>query len=103
MPDREYIARRLGELSAFIRSQFDGLAGTQACELYREWAVAAEQAAEMLKAQEQRHRLEVHNIGNVDMPECVSEEQFHAVMNNVVAALEHTDKGESWPYDEEWR
>lgn len=60
-------------------------------------------ALALLKAQEQRHRLEVHNIGNVDMPECVSEEQFYAVMNNVVAALEHTDKGESWPYDEEGR
>lgn len=57
----------------------------------------------LLRAQEQRHRLEVHNIGNVDMPECVSEEQFYAVMNNVIAALEHTDKGESWPYDEEGR
>ena len=44
-------------------------------------------ALALLKAQELRHRLEVHNIGNVDMPECVSEEQFHAVMNNVVAAL----------------
>ena len=44
MPDREYVARRLGEISAFIRSHFDGMIGTQACELYREWAVAAEQA-----------------------------------------------------------
>ena len=61
------------------------------------------EALELLKAQEQRHRLEVHNIGNVDIPENVTEKQFHAVMNNVVAALEHTDKGESWPYDEEGR
>ena len=57
----------------------------------------------MLEAQEQRHRLEVHNIGNVDIPEGVTEEQFHAVMSNVVDALEHTDKGESWPYDSERR
>ena len=52
-----------------------------------------------LKAQENRKRLEVHNIGNVDIPDGVTEAQFYAVMNNVVEALEHTDKGESWPYD----
>lgn len=56
-------------------------------------------AIALLKAQEARHRLEVHNIGNVDIPEGVTEEQFHAVMNNVVEALEHTDRGESWPYE----
>lgn len=58
-------------------------------------------ALALLKAQEARHRLEVHNIGNVDIPECVTWEQFQAVMDGVVAALEHTDKGESWPYDED--
>lgn len=57
-------------------------------------------ALELLKAQEARHRLEVHNIGNVDIPEGVTWEQFHAVMNNVVDAMEHTDRGESWPYEE---
>ena len=57
----------------------------------------------MLEAQEQRHRLEVHNIGNVDIPEGVTEEQYYAVMSNVVDALEHTDKGEAWPYDSERR
>lgn len=56
-------------------------------------------ALALLKAQEQRRRLEVHNIGNVDIPEGVSWEQFQAVMTGVVAALEHTEKGESWPYD----
>ena len=58
-------------------------------------------ALELLKAQEARHRLEVHNVGNVDIPDGVTEEQFYAVMNNVVAALEHTDRGESWPYEED--
>lgn len=48
---------------------------------------------------EGQHRLQVHNIGNVDIPEGVSEEDFHKVMNNVVDALEHTERGESWPYD----
>ena len=66
--------------------------------LYRVEAI--ECAIEMLKAQEARHRLEVHNIGNVDIPEGVTWEQFNAVMENVVAALEHTDRGESWPYEE---
>lgn len=67
MPDREYVARRLGELSAFIRSQFDGMIGTQACELYREWAVAAEQAAGMLKAQEPRLLTAEDFHGNPDL------------------------------------
>ena len=57
-------------------------------------------AIALLKAQESRHRLEVHNIGNVDIPEGVTWEQFQAVMENVVDALEHTDRGESWPYEE---
>ena len=56
-------------------------------------------AIALLKAQEARHRLEVHNIGNVDIPEGVTWEQFQAVMENVVDALEHTDRGESWPYE----
>ena len=59
-----------------------------------------ERAIALLEAQEARHRLEVHNIGNVDIPEGVTREQFQAVMSGVVAALEHTDRGESWPYDE---
>lgn len=61
---------------------------------------AIDRALELLKAQEAYHHLQVHNIGNVDIPDGVTKEQFHAVMNNVVDALEHTDKGESWPYDE---
>ena len=54
-----------------------------------------------MQEKEQRKRLEVHNIGNVDIPEGVTTEQFYAVMNNVVKTLEHTDRGESWPYEEE--
>lgn len=57
-------------------------------------------ALALLKAQEKRHALEVHNISNVKIPEGVTMEQFHAVMNNVVEALEHTDRGELWPYDD---
>ena len=60
-------------------------------------------AIALLKEQENRHRLEVHNIGNVDIPEGVSEEHFHLVMNNVVEALQHTDKGESYPYEDTGR
>ena len=58
-------------------------------------------ALALLKVQMARHKLEVHNIGNVDIPDGVTEEQFHAVMSNVVDALEHTDRGEAWPYDSE--
>ena len=61
--------------------------------------IALREAIALLKEQEQRHRLEVHNIGNVDVPEGVTWEQFQAVMSGVVKALEHTDRGESWPYD----
>lgn len=57
----------------------------------------------LLKEQKDRHRLEVHNIWNVDIPEGVSEEHFHLVMNNVVEALQHTDKGESYPYEDTGR
>lgn len=58
-------------------------------------------ALALLKAYKQRKALEVHNISNVDIPDGVTEAQFYAVMSNVVEALEHTDRGESWPYDEE--
>lgn len=57
-------------------------------------------AIALLKECEQRRRLEVHNIGNVDIPDGVTWEKFQTVMNNVVDALEHTDRGESWPYED---
>lgn len=64
------------------------------CEwLYREIVVA-------LRAAEERPRIEMHNIGNVERPDGVSEEDFQAVMRNVVDALKHTERGESWPYEE---
>lgn len=69
---------------------------------YRRWHENQKNTIKkLLKEQEARHSLEVHNVGNVDIPEGVTEEQFYAVMNNVVAALEHTDRGESWPYEED--
>lgn len=70
------------------------------CECTAEMAF---DALELLKEQEQRRRLEVHNIGNVDIPDGVTMEQFYAIMDNVVQALEHADKGESWPYAEAQR
>ena len=57
-------------------------------------------AAALLKLCAGYHKAQVHNIGNVEKPDYVTEEQFRAVMNNVVEALEHTDRGEMWPYDE---
>lgn len=57
-------------------------------------------ALALLKAYKRRHALEVHNISGVDIPDGVTEKQFYAVMSNVVEALEHTDRGESWPYDD---
>ena len=55
---------------------------------------------ELRAAKENRRRLEVHNIGNVDIPEGVTWTQFQQIMEGVVDALEHTEKGESWPYDD---
>lgn len=97
---REEVYKELEQVDAYFRSSFDAMYGTVACEMFRNWTDAIEQAIALLKEQESRHRLEVHNIGNVDIPDGVSDEQFHAVMNNVVTALEHTDRGESWPYGE---
>ena len=65
------------------------------------WIPLNHDALALLKAYKQRKALEVHNISNVDIPYGVTEAQFHAVMYNVVTALEHTDRGESWPYDDE--
>ena len=77
---------------AYMRSEEKQMA--LRCEwLYREIIVA-------LRAAEERLRIERHNIGNVDRPDGVSEEDFYAVMSNVVEALERTEKGEEWPYEE---
>jgi len=65
--------------------------------------VLKQDALTLLKECEQRRRLEVHNIGNVDIPDGVTMEQFYAIMDNVAQALIHTDKGESWPYTEAQR
>lgn len=95
MTDREKVIEGLQKCAA-IHQGFV----CESCE-YPGDDCAIDDAIAMLKAQEARHRLEVHNIGNVDIPEGVTWDQFQAVMTGVVAALEHTDKGESWPYDED--
>lgn len=66
-------------------------AGTGAWEAIQKW--------NRREPETTRSRLQVHNICNVDIPEGVSKEDFHKVMNNVVEALEHTERGESWPYE----
>lgn len=102
MPDREKVIKGLECCMGY------GIEDTPGCEdcPYNDMGDTCERirplyedALALLKAQEQRHRLEVHNIGNVDVPEGVTWEQFQAVMSGVVKALEHTDRGESWPYD----
>lgn len=52
------------------------------------------------EAQEQRHRLQVHNVCNVDKPDWMTMEQFFEMMSNVVDALERTERGKSWPYND---
>lgn len=102
MPDRKKVIERLQRVSNYFKSMlkvgYDGDA-----EIYREHRESVKMAIALLKELEDRHRLEVHNIGNVDIPEGVSEEHFHLVMNNVVEALQHTDKGESYPYEDTGR
>ena len=93
MADREKVIKGLEQ---FI-TDFKPFCGNKA-----DWQKISDALA-LLKEQDARHRLEVHNIGNVDIPEGVTEEQFQAVMSNIVAALEHTARGESWPYDDEGR
>ena len=100
--NREKVIERLQRVSHYFKSMlkvgYDGDA-----DIYREHRESVKMAIALLKEQEDRHRLEVHNIGNVDIPEGVSEEHFHLVMNNVVEALQHTDKGESYPYEDTGR
>lgn len=56
------------------------------------------QQQERIAELEKYRRLQVHNICNVDIPEGVTMEQFCEIMDGVINALEHTQKGESWPY-----
>lgn len=95
MIDREKVISRIEE--AMLLSE-----AANECKVTLGYGTV-EDALALLKAQELRHRLEVHNIGNVDVPEGVTWEQFQAVMSVVVKALKHTDRGESWPYDEDRR
>ena len=52
MVDRENIINGLQESAAYFRSSFDALYGTVACEKFRNWVDAIEQAIALLKAQE---------------------------------------------------
>lgn len=50
--DREKVIGSLQEAAAYFRSSFDAMYGTVACEKFREWTDAIEQAHALLKAQE---------------------------------------------------
>lgn len=106
MPDREKVIKGLEKLHENCGCINVCESNCRTCP-YKEVDGCCDQiivdAIALLKAQELRHRLEVHNIGNVDVPEGVTWEQFQAVISGVVKALEHTDRGESWPYDEDRR
>jgi len=52
--DKEKINNGLEGIIAYFRSSFDAMSGTYACEMFRGWAEAAEQAIALLKAQEPR-------------------------------------------------
>lgn len=50
--DRDRVIGTLGEIAAYFRSSFDAMDGTLACEMFRGYAEAAEQAVALLKLQE---------------------------------------------------
>lgn len=52
MIDREKVIKGLQESAAYFRSSFDAMYGTVACEKFRSWTDAIEQAIALLKAQE---------------------------------------------------
>ena len=54
MPDHEKIINGLSDIAAYFRSSFDAMYGTVACEKFRDWTDAIEQALALLKAQEPR-------------------------------------------------
>lgn len=54
MTEREKVIGSLQEAAAYFRSSFDAMYGTVACEKFREWTDAIEQALALLKAQAQR-------------------------------------------------
>lgn len=52
MTDQKQIITGLQEAAAYFRSSFDAMYGTVACEKFRNWTDAIEQAIALLKAQE---------------------------------------------------
>lgn len=54
MAEREKVINGLEEATAYFRSSFDAMYGTVACEKFRSWTDAIEQALALLKAQEPR-------------------------------------------------
>ena len=61
MADQKQIITGLQEAAAYFRSSFDAMYGTVACEKFRNWTDAIEQALALLKAQEPR----VIKVGDV--------------------------------------
>lgn len=55
MPDREKVIEGLQDAAAYFRSSFDAMYGTIACETFRNWTDAIEQAIALLKAQEPKY------------------------------------------------
>lgn len=52
MVDRKKVIKGLQESAAYFRSSFDAMYGTIACEKFRSWVDAIEQALALLKEQE---------------------------------------------------
>lgn len=58
---REDVIKGLQKSAAYFRSSFDALYGTVACEKFRSWTDAIEQATVLLKAQEPMDAIVVPN------------------------------------------
>ena len=52
MTEREKVINGLQESAAYFRSSFDAMYGTVACEKFRNWTDAIEQAIALMKVQE---------------------------------------------------
>lgn len=52
LTDREKVVEKLQAIDAYFRESFNAMDGTLACEQFREWSNAAEDAIALLKAQE---------------------------------------------------
>lgn len=79
--------------------------GSVTCEYFEKlsvdvpWQLIVEAITHLQEDKKALYRLMVHNVGNVDVPDGMTREQFNAVADRIVDAIVRSFRGESWPYD----